>query len=310
MNKNIYVIGHKSPDLDCVVAAVAYANFKNKKNKVTNYIPAIVSDVNLETRYLFEKTGVAEPMILENVSDEKLILVDHNEKIQSIDNVESAEIIEILDHHKVVFSGDSPIEFCVKPWGASCTIIADKYFRDNIEIDEKIAKLMLGAILVDTVISKSPTCTDKDIEIINKLTGICGISDWKDFGMEIFKIRSNVSMLSSLEIVKNDYKDFELKAGKFGIGQVETVSLDDFKDKESELLEELEKIKIEGDYHSVILFITDIINEGSLFLIASQEMGKIEEALGEKVDSNKVYIKGIVSRKKQVAPKFNKIFDK
>ncbi len=275
MNSNIYIIGHKSPDLDSVAGAISYADFKNKTLNENSYVPAIAGELNLETKYLLEKTNISKPELIENAIAKKIILVDHNEKLQSVDGVDEADILEVLDHHKVVFSGNSPIEFCVKPWGASCTIIADKYFRNKIEIDKKVAMLMLGAILVDTVITKSPTCTSKDIEIIEKLAKICEINDWRSFGMEIFKIRSNVSELSEIEIIKNDYKEFELKAGKFGIGQVETVNLDDFKDKEEILLTELEQLKITGDYHSVILFITE--EESDRILMVLQIFDSVEK---------------------------------
>ena len=178
---SIYIIGHKSPDLDSVVAAITYSDYKNKTENTDKYVPVITEDINQETKYLLKNLDIAKPEILSNVENKELILVDHNEGTQSVEGVEKAKVIEVLDHHKIVFSNNEPIEFTVKPWGATCTIIADLYLKNNIEFDKTLATLMLGAILVDTVITKSPTCTQKDIEIIEKLSVVAEIKDWKEF---------------------------------------------------------------------------------------------------------------------------------
>jgi manganese-dependent inorganic pyrophosphatase len=169
---------------------------------------------------------------------------------------------------------------------------------------------MLSAALVDTVITKSPTTTDKDRVIIEKLAKISGINNWQEYGMELFKVRSTVQELSDEKIIKSDFKDFNFKAGKFGIGQVETVDLEEFSGREEKLINELKKIKDSGNYHTVVLFITDIIKEGSKFLIETDDQEKVEIALDSKLQNCQVYIPGILSRKKQVAPKFTAVFDK
>lgn len=310
MSEKFYVIGHKSPDLDSVAGAISYANYKNKTLNTDCYIPAVAGELNKETEYILDKFEINKPVKLESAKGLNIVLVDHNEFAQSINEIEDANVIEVLDHHKVVFNGSTPIDFVVKPWGAVCTIISDLYLKNGIEIDSKIAALMLSAILVDTVITKSPTCTEKDIEIMEKLASISNIETWKDFGMEIFKIRSSVSSSTPIEIIKSDFKDFELKLGKFGIGQVETVDISEFDSLQDSLIVELDKLKDVGNYHSVILFITDIMKEGSLFLVSTSNQPDVEKALGVKIENNKVYIDGIISRKKQVAPKFSEVFDK
>ncbi len=307
--EKVYVIGHKSPDLDSIAAAISYANLKNVLEQTNKYIPARAGDLNKETKYLLEKLQLNNPELLSEAKGKNLILVDHNEFSQAVEGIEEAKIQEILDHHKVNFQYSEPIYFTIKPWGASCSIITQMYFDANIEINKSLASLMLGAILVDTVITKSPTCTDKDKEIIEQLAKLADIDDWKNYGLEIFKVRSSVSELSAAEIIKSDYKDFNFKAGKFGIGQVETVDLSEFDDRREEIIEELEKIRQEGGYHTVILFITDIIKEGSLFLVSTQDPEGIEKALNTKLDDNQTYLDGVISRKKQVAPKLTQFFD-
>ena len=304
-----YVINHKSPDIDSTIAAIVYADFKNQQG-LGVYVAVSTDKLNKETKYILDKFGINEPEILDNLSDKEVILVDHNEFSQAQVGIEKAKIVEVLDHHKIDFKYSEPIQIEAKPWGSTCSIVADKYFEANIEIDKKTASILLAGILVDTVITKSPTCTETDKKLIEKLAQIAEIEDWKEFGMEIFKIRSSISDLSAEAIIKNDFKDFNFKAGLFGIGQIETVSLDDFANREDEFLAEMNSIREQNGYHSVILFITDIIKEGSKFLVATQDQKRVEDALKNKLKNNKVYINGIISRKKQVVPIMTEVFDK
>ncbi|HTW96756.1 MAG TPA: manganese-dependent inorganic pyrophosphatase, partial [Candidatus Methylomirabilis sp.] len=265
----IYVVGHKSPDLDSVAAAIAGAELKNKINKTSDYVPAIAEDINKETAYVLEKFGFAVPEKISPVAGKQLFLVDHNEESQIAEGGVGAEIVGVIDHHKINFKCEKPIEFRNLPWGSACTILARQFFSHDIVMEKNLAGLMLAAVLVDTVITKSPTCTEIDKKVIAELARISGIKDWQAFGMEIFKVRGAVADLTAEQIIKNDFKDFNFKAGKFGIGQIETVDLNDFAAKEEALTAELAKMQIAGGYHSVILFITDIIKEGSKFLIAT-----------------------------------------
>jgi manganese-dependent inorganic pyrophosphatase len=306
----IYVIGHKSPDLDSVAAAIAWANLQNKTNQTADYLPATAGAINKETAYVLEKFGIKAPEILASAENKQLYLVDHNEESQIVDGYQKAEIVGVLDHHKINFKCEKPIEFKNLPWGSACSIIAQQYFWKEEKIEKNLAGLMLSAILVDTVITKSPTCTEIDKEIIAKLAKKAGIKDWHNFGMEIFKVRGAVSEKSAGDIIKGDFKDFDFKAGKFGIGQVETVDLNDFAAKEAEIMAELAKMQTTGGYHSVILFITDIIKEGSKFLVATKDEAGMEKALKNKLIDNKVYVPGIMSRKKQVVPMLGEVFDK
>ncbi len=306
----IYVIGHKSPDLDSVVSAISYANLKNRLAGTDIYVPARAGDVNKETAYILKKFGFEIPEDPSNLSEKEIVLVDHNEVSQMLDGGENAEIVEVLDHHKVNFHYENPIEFKVLPWGSTATIIAREYFEREVFLDKSMSSILLAAVLSDTVITKSPTCTDIDKEIIEKLSEVSGIADWYTFGMDIFKVRSSISNLSAEEIVKYDFKEFDFKSGKFGIGQVETVDLTEFTKREDEFLKELKRKMDEEEYHSVILFITDIIKEGSQFLIVSRELEKVEEAFEKKIKDGKVYMDGVISRKKQVTPILSAIFDR
>lgn len=306
----IYVIGHKSPDLDSVVSAISYANLKNKLAETNIYVSACAGDVNKETAYILKKFDFETPEDPLNLSEKEVVLVDHNETSQMLDGGENAEIIEILDHHKINFNSEKPIEFRVIPWGSTATIIAREYFEKEVFLDKSMASILLAAVLSDTVITKSPTCTDIDKEIIKKLSEVSEIADWHEFGMEIFKVGSSITDLSAEEIVVYDFKDFEYKKGKFGIGQIQTVDSTEFIKREDEFLKALKKKMDEEEYHSIILFITDIIKEGSQFLIVSKELEKIEEAFEKKIKDGRVYMDGVISRKKQVLPSLSAVFDR
>lgn len=309
MSEKIYVIGHKSPDLDSVVSAISYAQLKNITEKTDIYTPAVAGELNQETEYVLEKFGFSKPEKLEKAQGLKFVLVDHNEFSQAVEGVEEAEIAEVLDHHKVSFTYGQPISFEVRPWGATASIITQKFFDHNLEINQNLAGLLLSAILVDTVITKSPTTTEKDTQIIEQLAQLAQIENWEEFGIEIFKVRSNVSHLGAEDIIKGDFKDFNFSAGKFGVGQVETADLSEFDSREEELLEALNKMRESGDYHSTILFITDIMKEGSRFLISSQDSKILGEVLGADFSTeNKAFIPGVMSRKKQVAPNLEEKF--
>jgi manganese-dependent inorganic pyrophosphatase len=310
MSNSIYVIGHKSPDLDSVAAAISYARYKNNLEGTDAYQPAVAGELNRETEYVLRKFNFEKPEKLSNLKRRNVILVDHNEFIQAQDGIEEANIYEVLDHHKIDFKFTEPIAFLSIPWGSSNSIIAKLFSDKHMAPDPKLAGLMLSAILVDTVITKSPTTTDADRNIIESLSSIAGIGNWREFGMEIFRVRASVSELSAEQIIKSDFKDFNFKAGKFGIGQVETVDLADFASREDELLKNLSKIKEDGGYHTVVLFITDIINEGSKFFISTSDSNGVSRALGKHLENERTYVEGILSRKKQVIPMFTEVFDK
>lgn len=307
--ETIYVIGHKSPDLDSAAAAIAYSQLKNRLEETDVYQPAVAGQLNQETVHSLEKFGWQQPETLESAAGKKVILVDHNEFSQAVDGIEEADIQEVLDHHKVNFKYDTPIPFCSLPWGASCSIIARRFKNSGLEIEENLAGLMLSAILVDTVITKSPTCTDKDVGIIKELAEKAGVEDWQQYGIELFKIRSSVKELGAEEIIKGDFKDFNLNQGKIGVGQVETVDLSEFGSREDELLNTLKKMKQEQDYHTVILFITDIMKEGSQFLVATDDPETLGRAFEADFSEGKAFLEGVMSRKKQVSPKLEEYFN-
>lgn len=307
--ETIYVAGHKSPDLDSVMGTLSYAYLKTQLNSDYSYQPVVSGELNAETTYTLNKYGLEAPLQKESLAGEKVILIDHNEHYQAIDGMKEAEILEIIDHHKMDFSYSNPIRIHIEPIGSSCSIITKLFRTEGVDIPQNLAAAMLAAVLTDTVITKSPTCTDEDVKIIEELAQIAGISDWKTYGMEIFKVRSSVSNLSEEDIITADYKDFDIGGRKFGIGQVETVDGSEFEPRIEALKRALDTRKEEGSYHSVVLFITDIMMEKSLFIFSSDEPEKIAHAFNVSVKEDGTFIAPVLSRKKQVAPSLIKEFE-
>lgn len=310
MNDKIYIIGHKAPDLDSVAAAIAYADYKNAVEKTDRYVAAITGEVNKETAFVLGKFGFIKPNSLASISGLSVILVDHNELIQAADGANEAKILEVVDHHKIDFTYSEPMVFESYPIGSTSSIIALKYFGSKLDISKELAGLLLSGILIDTVITKSPTCTQVDKDLIVKLAEVAEIKNWQEYGMELFIVRSQVRQLTATEIIKSDFKDFNFKAGKMGIGQVETVDLNEFVEKEEDLMTELQNLRVAGDYHSTILLVTDIIKEGSKILAATDAAAELGVALETQFVAGKAYVPGLISRKKQVIPKLTSEFDK
>lgn len=299
----IYVVGHKSPDSDSVCSSIAVCNLKNQLGESCE--ARVAGEIGPETEFILDKFGVEVPEVLGDAGDEDIILVDHSDLSQSVDNMDRARVVGIVDHHKLGDIETSvPVEVLIRPLGCTCTIVKGLFDYYNKDISREIAGLMLCAILSDTVIFKSPTTTDEDRIAASELAKICEIEDVEALGMEMFRIKSNVDGVSAFELVGRDYKDFEMGGKRIGVGQLELVDLGMIEDREDELLEEMGRLKDEGR-DAVFLILTDIIRGGSLLLCVSNDVDLREKVFGEGEDG---WYSGMMSRKKQVVPKLEAFF--
>jgi len=299
-NKKIYVIGHKSPDTDSVVSAIAYAEYLRGVGYDAD--PAVAGQINPETKFVLKKFGYHAPQILENAAGLALALVDHNEQSQMVDGGDQARIIEVIDHHKINFQWNEPIIFMSQPLGSTATIVSQRLLvADDFKMTTNLAGMLLSAILSDTVVFKSPTCTPIDRQVAKRLATIVGITDLLAFGIEVKKQKSSINGLTAAQVIHSDFKEFEAGALKFAIGQIEVVDLAEADARRSELLAELDsEIKTAG-YAFAILMATDIINEGSQ-LLAAGDIAVVEKAFNVKLENGSIYIKGMMSRKKDALP--------
>ena len=313
---SIYVVGHKNPDTDSICSAIAYAYFRNTRVKEKGdlkikdeAIPVRQGDLNPETEFVLKKFGFDVPELMTDGTGKKVILVDHSDVAQSLDNIDKAEIIAIVDHHKI---GDittpNPIMMMVMPCGCTATIIKGIFEHCEVEIPPNIAGIMLAAILSDTVAFKSVTTTEKDKKAAEELAKIAGIDDMMAFAMEMFKAKSDVAGKSPRDLLFRDYKDFNMSGYKVGIGQIEVVDLSLLDEIKDALYEEMKKVKEEGGYNSIFLMLTDIMKEGTELLCVTDNPEVVEKAFGKKLEGKSVWLDGVMSRKKQVVPPFENAF--
>jgi manganese-dependent inorganic pyrophosphatase len=300
------VFGHKNPDTDSVCAAIALADLKKKLGE--DIAPAMQGALNPESTFVLEKFGVAGPEVITSYAGKDVYLVDHSDLTQSADDLGEANILGIVDHHKLgdVTTGQ-PLECWIWPVGCTCTVVASMYDYFGIEIPKDIAGIMLCAILSDTVIFKSATCTDQDKKICAKLSEICGESDLDALGIEMFKVKSAVDGTPIRELVFRDYKDFNMSGKGVGVGQLELVDLSIVDGIKADLEKDIQALKEEKGHHTVLLMLTDIMKEGTELLIASDDESIVETAFGVKPANKKAWLPGIMSRKKQIVPFLEKI---
>ncbi|MCF2857535.1 manganese-dependent inorganic pyrophosphatase [Pseudoalteromonas sp. SMS1] len=303
----IYVVGHKIPDSDSICGAIALAYLKNQIGEEA--IPTRLGDVSPETQFILDRFGFEAPELKMSYAGEDVYIVDHTEKTQAPDDIDEATVVGVVDHHKLGdLTTSTPLECWIRPVGCSNTIIKMMYDFYSVEIPKDIAGLMLGAILSDTVIFKSPTCTTADIKCVEVLAEIAGIEDYKAFGMEMFKVKSAVEGTPARDLVMRDFKDFNMNGNLVGIGQLEVIDLAVFDEIKADLEADIAKLKEEGGRHSVLLLLTDIMKEGSQMLIASDNEGIIEQAYGQAPEQSRVWLDGVLSRKKQVVPPLQDAF--
>lgn len=301
-----YIIGHKKPDLDAVVSAIATARFRIQRGDKGNPAAVIADPINPETEFVFGKFGITPPKLITvaNIKPEdKIVLVDHNEIDQRLDNLPQDQIIGIVDHHKFNINLNHAIKITAMPLGSCTTIVYAKFKQYNLPIESELAKLMLCAVLSDTVGGKSGTTTDKDRYAITDLAKVAGITDVDALTLEIFKAKSNLTSLTPEQIVKNDYKIFEFSKKTF-IGQIETVEQETIiGHRKVELMSAMQSVKTAEGVDLIFLAVSDILKVNTkLILPGADEICVAQKAFGGKTVDNILDIGPKLSRKKDFAP--------
>ena len=298
----ILVFGHKSPDTDSICSALVKVILDKKKNGV-EHIPARLGNVNKETQYVLDYLGLEAPMFIENIKEgQKVILVDHNEFAQSVTGIENAKIIGVIDHHRICgFQTAEPLYFTARPYGCTSTILYNMFKDSNIEIERTEAILMASAIISDTLLLKSPTTTKKDVEALKDLATIANI-DVNTYGLDMLKAGTDLSSFSAKELLEIDAKCIDMKGNKVVIAQVNTVDIEDVLKSQKDLEAAINK-KIEEENLDLFMFaITDIVNSNSEALVLGKRTDIVEKAYNVKLENNRAFLPGVVSRKKQMLP--------
>ncbi len=302
-----FIFGHTTPDSDSIIGAISLSYLKNQLGEDTT--PTRQGEINPETEFILNKFGFSKPELKTSYAGEKVYLIDFMESSQSPKDINEATILGIVDHHKLGdLKTDAPLEMWVRPIGCSNTIVKQMFDYYGIEIPKNLAGIMACAILSDTVIFKSPTCTKEDTKACKELAELAEIEDYKALGMEMFIVKSNVLNATKEELVLRDFKDFNMGNSKIGIGQLEVVDLSVFDNMKNELFGAMKKLKEEGKRDSILLLLTDIMQEGSQLLVLSDTPEKIESAFNITLKDNQIWLHRVMSRKKQIIPFLEKQF--
>ncbi len=253
--------------------------------------------------------GVFRASITDNKKPKQVILVDHNEIEQSVVGLDEADIIEVVDHHKIGNIGTSlPINFRNMPLGSTNTILYLMFKENGVDIPKDIAGLMLSGIISDTLLLSSPTTTDVDKKALLDLSKIAGV-DYKKFGMEMFKAGSSIKGKSIGEVIHGDFKVFMVDNQKIGIGQVSTMNTEEIMGRQDEFVKVLNDLARDEDYSVIALFVTDIMKNGSYVFYNENSQNIFANSFACEDIKEGTFFKGVVSRKKQIIPKIMNYMD-
>ncbi|MCI5051070.1 MAG: manganese-dependent inorganic pyrophosphatase [Candidatus Pacebacteria bacterium] len=300
----IKVFGHRSPDTDASCSAIVWAWFLNT-HRNQNATPYILGPVNTEAEFVMESFGVTMPKILDTISDEdQVAIVDTNNLDELFENINDAEIISIIDHHKLTgtLKTNLPREIVIQPYASTMTVI---YNVMNIEVKDlprDIAGLMLSGIISDTLEFRSPTTTDEDRALAESLAKTIDITI-SDYAVKMFEAKSNISEFSAAELVRMDSKIYEINGKQTRVSVLETTNPKIVLDRYDEIIESYELIKEQDNVEQILLFAIDILKEEAIALIPDAETKSlITSGFNIDTDSHTVVLPGVVSRKKQILP--------
>ncbi len=308
--EKIFIFGHKNPDTDTICSALAYADLKSKLGVEVEAIR--LGSVNGETQYALDQFQVAAPRLVEQVSEEvnNVILVDHNERQQSANDIDKVRVLEVIDHHRIAnFETSDPLYYRCEPVGCTATILNKMYKENGIAIEKEIAGLMLSAIISDSLLFKSPTCTDQDVAAAKELAEIAGV-DAESYGLAMLKAGADLSDKTISQLISLDAKEFQMGNYKVEVAQVNAVDTNDVLARQAELEDALTKVISEKNLDLFLFVVTDILTNDSVGVALGNETGVVEEAFNVTLSTNSAPLEGVVSRKKQIVPPLTDTFVK
>ncbi|MDX6151928.1 manganese-dependent inorganic pyrophosphatase [Marinococcus sp. PL1-022] len=301
-----FIFGHKSPDTDAIASAIAYAYLKKRLGE--DIEAGRLGEINSETAYALDYFKKKKPQLIHDLQkDTPVILMDHNERQQSIDGLENFRIKEIIDHHKIAnVETKEPIYFRTEPVGCTATIVYQLYKENGIEVPEQEAGMMLSAIISDTLLFQSPTTVEKDRKAAKELAAAAGV-EIKTYGISLLKAGTDWSATKDDDLVRTDMKDFDMKGWKVRIAQVNTAGVASVLNRREALFAKMEEAVQREAVDLYVLMITDVLQADSILLAAGAGKAKAGEAFGKKLQDGAVELPGVISRKKQVVPALQQI---
>lgn len=303
----VLIFGHKNPDTDTICSSIVYADLKNRLGLEAEAVR--LGEVNAETQFALDYFKSEAPRLVEKVAEEasEVILVDHNEFQQSAEDIREVRILEVIDHHRIAnFETSDPLYYRAEPVGCTATILKKMYKENGVEIPKEMAGLMLSAIISDSLLFKSPTCTDQDIAAAKELAEIAGVNA-DEYGLDMLKAGADLSEKTIEQLLTLDAKEFQMGDYKTEIAQVNAVDVNEVLARQTELEAAISyAIEIKG-LDLFLLVVTDILNNDSVALALGNQTAAVEEAYNVKLENNTAVLKGVVSRKKQIVPPLTNI---
>ncbi|MHC9536395.1 manganese-dependent inorganic pyrophosphatase [Dellaglioa sp. BT-FLS60] len=303
------IFGHQSPDTDAVVAAKVFSYLQNKLGFDTEAVA--LGSLSEETKFVLDYFNEPEPRIIKTAKNEvdSVMLVDHNEFQQSVSDIADLVVTDVVDHHRIAnFTTNMPLNFRAEAVGCSSTILWKMFNENNVEIPANIAGLMMSAIISDTLLFKSPTTTPVDIEATKALSKISN-TDYNVYGLDMLKAGTNLSSKTEEELINGDAKSFDMAGKTVRVAQVNTVDLEEVSNRETALVSAIEADSKANNYDLFLLLVTNILDSDSELLVVGEPKKMVEKAFDKKLSDNKLSLPGVVSRKKQVVPQLQAVFE-
>ena len=297
----VFITGHKTPDTDSICSALSYAALKQAQG--VEAVAVRLGEVGKEAQYALDYFQVEAPELIASVEEKQAVmLVDHNEPAQSVDGLDKAELLEIVDHHRLGgLNTANPIFVHIEPVGCTATIITKMFDCQKVELPKKIAGLLLSAIVSDTVLFKSPTCTEQDKAAAEKLAVIAGVN-LKEYGMAMLKAGADLGDLTPAQIAKTDSKPFSFGKYKAIVAQISVMDTADILAKKAELVAAMQELCQNEGYDMSLLMVTDIMEESTELVFVGEPKQLIADAFGKDASGDSIYLPGVMSRKKQIVP--------
>jgi len=300
--EKVLIFGHQNPDTDTICSALVYADLKKELGK--NVEPVRLGEISGETQYALDHFKVDAPRLVETVANEvnQVILVDHNESQQSVKDLDQVQVIEVIDHHRIAnFATESPLYYRAEPVGCTATILNKLYKENGVTVKKEIAGLMVSAIISDSLLFKSPTCTDEDVAAAKELAEIAELN-MDEYGLEMLKAGADMSSKTVEQLISIDAKEFTMGNHKVEVAQVNVVDTNDVLGRKSDVEEAMKKVISEKGLGLFVLAITDILTNNSIVVAVGDQTTAVEKAFDVKLENGQATLEGVVSRKKQIVP--------
>lgn len=306
----VLVFGHLNPDTDSIASAISFTYLQQQLGVDAEAVA--LGEPNEETQYALKTFGFEPLRVIERASDEveDVMLVDHNEAAQTVPDIQDVTVRYVVDHHRIAnFETAGPLFYRAEPVGCTNTIVYKLYRENNVEIPANIAGMMLSAIISDTLLFKSPTCTNEDVEAAKALAEIADV-DLEAYGLEMLKAGTNIGSKTDSELLNLDAKSFDMGGKTVRVAQVNTVDVNDVLSRQSSLETSMEAENKENGFDLFVLLVTDILASDSTILVVGEPKEPVEAAFEVTLENNTALLEGVVSRKKQVVPPLTDAFNK